>query len=182
MNFGYQRLTSVPSELSAGIGDELDFVDTVYVDDVNGCARSGGGYRAMIEAVRPGDCIVVQNLSQLADSELELRLVLMDLEHHELKLTSIFDRLVAVSPTSIFPAFCAITNFKQRFTNQDPYPGLAQARRKGRRGGRKQVLTEDKKRVLDDLLLESSDLRAHAKALQVSERTVRRYANGEYAG
>jgi hypothetical protein len=44
----------------------------------------------------------------------------------------------------------------------------------------KPVLFEKKKKTLDLLLERSKDFRSHARALGVSERTIRRYAQGSY--
>jgi DNA invertase Pin-like site-specific DNA recombinase len=177
MKLGYARVPLVKIGTVMQLLEPLPGVDKVFVDKVSKSPQNRLRFREMLEAARIGDCIVVLGLDHLANSSLELRLVLTNLERRQLKLTSLTDRLEAISPANIFPAFQAITNFKSQLSDN---PGLAAARERGLVGGRKPVLTREKKEILDQLLKQSHDLRAHAHVIGVSVRTVRRYATGEY--
>ena len=178
MKLGYASVPSGESETEIQIMKALAGVNKIFVDKVRKSPLDRSRFEEMLEAARTGDCIVVPSLQHLAGTSLQLRIVLANLERRHLRLTSVADRLIEVSPANIFPAFQAISNFvSQRRDN----PGLAAARALGRVGGRKPVLTEEKKGILDQLLKESLDHRAHARSLGVSERTVRRYAAGEYS-
>ena len=181
MKLGFIRVESSESEVAiANTEPCLHKVDRLFVAEVGKSVRDGDVFRNLLEASHPGDCVVVRALNDLANSMLELRLVLKDLERRGLKLTSYLDGLDDILPSQIFSAFNAITNFQQQSKSSSRFPGLAAAKSGGRPVGRKPVLTAEKKRILDRLLDESSDIRQHAKAIGVSVRTVRRYISGEY--
>ena len=177
MKLGYATVPSGDGETEMQIIKDLAGANKIFIDKVREGPLDRLRFREMLEAARTGDCIVIPALHHLAGTSFQLRVVLANLERRRLWLTSVADRLVEISPANIFPAFQAIANFESKCSYK---PGLAAARALGRVGGRKPVLTREKKEILDQLLEQSDDLSAHAHVIGVSVRTVRRYATGDY--
>ncbi len=177
MKLGYVSTDLSECDLRSQIQHSVADIDTFFVDKIG----RRDSFRKLMAGTRPGDCIVVIDIGQLADSMLDLRLTLINLDRQRVRLTSVSDRLEAVSPSDLLPAYHAIHNFKAQLSDRGNNAGLLAARAQGRLGGRKPVLTTEKKATLDELLTQSDDFRSHASAVGVSVRTVRRYAAGEYA-
>ena len=136
----------------------------------------------MLYHAREGDVVIIWRLDRLARSLKDLIEIASQLQARNVGLISLTENIDTTTPTGrlFFHIFGALAEFERNLIVERTQAGLTAARSRGRKGGRKRVLDDDKKRALDLLLCGSNDYRSHAQVINVSERTVRRYAAGNY--
>ncbi len=156
--------------------------EKIFVDKISGAKAERPGLNQLLETIRNGDTLIIWKLDRLARSLEHLDDLRKQLENRGIDFVSITEGFDTTKPAGklAFHIVGAIAEFERDLIRERTRAGLDAARVRGRKGGRKPVLTEEKKRTLDLLLEKSNDYRSHARSLGVSDRTVRRYANGFY--
>jgi DNA invertase Pin-like site-specific DNA recombinase len=183
MRIGYARVSTADQNLDLQTNELRSAgCERIFKDYKSGATPTRPGLDGMLEALRRGDCVVVWRLDRLARSMQQLIELVTAFERGGIQLISLNENIDTTSPTGklIFHIFGSIAEFERELIRERTLAGLTAARARGRKGGRKPVLSEEKKKTLDLLLERSKDFRAHARALGVSERTIRRYAQGSY--
>ena len=86
-------------------------------------------------------------------------------------VVSLHENIDTTSTTGklFFHIFGALAEFERNLIRERTQAGLAAAKARGRKGGRRRVLSDEKIVLLDLLLGKSEDFRSHAKVLGVSE-------------
>jgi DNA invertase Pin-like site-specific DNA recombinase len=157
-------------------------VERVFADKISGTVKEREGLAELLAFARSGDCVVVWRLDRLGRSLRDLIAIAGEMERRGVQLVSLTESIDTTSPAGklFFHIFGALAEFERNLIAERTKAGLDAARSRGRSGGRKPVLSPEKKKTLDLLLKDSKDYGAHARSLGVSERTVRRYATGQY--
>ena len=159
------------------------------MDATKRCGRRRG-LDDLLNVARKGDTIAIWRLDRLARSLEHLIELANRFAAAEISFVSLTEGFDTSKPSGkmIFQIIGAIAEFERNLIVERTRAGLESAKAQGKYGGRKPVLNDDKKNVLRDLLFENGrtlkqdpDYRSAARAVGVSERTVRRYAQGEYA-
>ncbi|GJE43977.1 recombinase family protein [Methylobacterium soli] len=94
--------------------------------------------RLLRDILREGDTLVVWKLDRLARSLKQLIATADDLKARGIELASVTDQLDTASPGGmlVFHMLGAIAEFERGLIRERTMAGLAEARRRGRRGGR----------------------------------------------
>lgn len=183
MKIGYARVSRTDQKLELQT-DALNAagVEQIFTDKISGSRRDREGLDSLLSVARAGDCIVVWRLDRLARSLKHLIELTAKFENRGIQFASITEGFDTTKPAGkmIFHIIGANAEFERNLIRERTKAGLDAAKARGRQGGRKPVLTDEKKKALDLLLKNSADYHAHARNLSVSERTVRRYAAGSY--
>ena len=140
---GYARVSTSDQDLSlqldalrdAGCGDEQ-----IYLDRVSGARAARLGLQACLEALGPGDTLVVWRLDRLGRSMVHLVTLIEELLQRQVRFRSLCDGAIDTTTASgelVFNIFSALAQFERRLTQERTHAGLAAARARGRRGGRK---------------------------------------------
>jgi len=183
MKIGYARVSTQDQNLALQTDALLSAgAKRIFTDTATGSNTERPGLKELFGHIREGDCVIVWRLDRIARSLKDLIDLAAELEHRGAQLISLHENIDTTTTTGklFFHIFGALAEFERNLIIERTQAGLSAARARGRKGGRKPVLTEDKKNTLDMLLKASGDLRAHARALGVSERTIRRYASNTY--
>jgi DNA invertase Pin-like site-specific DNA recombinase len=179
MKIGYAQVSTQDQNLALQT-DALNRAGVVrlFTDMSSGSNTQRDGLKEMLYHAREGDVVVIWRLDRLARSLKDLIEIAAQLQTRNVGLISLMGNIDTTTPTGrlFFHIFGALAEFERNLTIERTQAGLTAARSRGRKGGRKRVLDDAKKKVLNLLLLSSNDYRSHAKAINVSERTVRRYA------
>lgn len=182
MIIGYARVSTVEQNLDLQI-DALSAAkcEKIFQDKQSGAKENRAGLAKVLQTVNKGDCLIVWRLDRLARSVKQLIEIVMDLERRGIQFKSLTEQIDTTTATGklIFHLFAALAEFERNLIRERTKAGLDAARARGRKGGRKPVLNETKKKAALQLLKNNSfgDV---AKTLNVSERTLRRLQNGEY--
>lgn len=134
--------------------------------------------------------LIVWRLDRLARSLKNLIEIAADLESRGVELVLITEGIDTTTPNGrlFFHIFGAVAEFERNLIIERTNAGLTAARSRGKFGGRRPVIDADKAAAIDALLAEAKRKKqipsfgAIARSVGVSDRTVRRYANGQYAG
>jgi DNA invertase Pin-like site-specific DNA recombinase len=140
---GYARVSTSDQDLSlqldalrdAGCGDEQ-----IYLDRVSGARAARPGLQSCVAALAPGDTLVVWRLDRLGRSMTHLVTLIEELLQRQVKFRSLYDGAIDTTTASgelVFNIFSALAQFERRLTQERTRAGLAAARARGRRGGRK---------------------------------------------
>ena len=144
MRIGYARVSTLEQN-PALQRDALRAAgcDKVFEDRASGAKAERPGLAAALEYARPGDTLVVWRLDRLGRSLRDLIDRVRELEERGIGFKSLregFDTTTG-SGRLVFHVFGALAEFERALIRERTGAGLAAARARGRKGGRKKALT-----------------------------------------
>ncbi len=134
--------------------------------------------RLLSDILREGDILVIWKLDRLARSLKQLIQTAEDLNRRGIGLVSLTDAIDTSTSGGmlVFHVLGAIAEFERALIKERTVAGLAEARRKGRVGGRPRMLTEKNVTAARALLLDGTlSSKEVAARFGVSKATLYRY-------
>jgi DNA invertase Pin-like site-specific DNA recombinase len=133
--------------LSAGVNERH-----LYSDTASGKQDDRPGLAACLQALREGDRLVVWKLDRLGRSLRHLVNVVHDLTSRGIGLKVLTGQGAAIDTTTpagklVFGIFASLAEFERDLISERTRAGLASARARGRRGGRRPKMTPAKLRL-----------------------------------
>ena len=192
MTIGYARVSTTDQNLDAQT-DALKAAgaEKVFTDRVSGMTENREGFDRLRSQLREGDCVIVHRLDRLARSLRQLIEIAADFEARGVQLVLLTEGIDTTTSGGklFFHIFGAVAEFERNLIIERTHAGLASARAKGKLGGRRPVLDKDKANTVSCLLAVADrpdnphgpNFGAIARSVGVSERTIRRFAKGQYA-
>lgn len=121
--------------------------ERVIVDTMSGAASARPGLAQLEDVLRAGDTLVVWRLDRLGRSLKDLIAWMGYLEKREVGLRSLHENIDTTTPRGklTFHVFGALAEFKRALIRDRTQAGLAAARARGRKGGRRPVLNAEKR-------------------------------------
>ena len=180
---GYGRVSTTDQDLSLQI-DALKqhgcSEDLIFVDKASGARSQRPGLDACLETLKDGDVLLVWRLDRLGRSMAHLVTLIEELRLRGVGFRSICDGAIDTTTASgelIFNIFSALAQFERRLIQERTKAGLAAARARGRKGGRKPIDPSDPrvrmaKAMNRDRNMEIKDI---CKTLNISRSTFYRY-------
>lgn len=146
-NVGYARVSTQDQDLSLQL-DALALAgcSKVYEDRASGTRADRAGLRAALDYVRDGEVLVVWKLDRLGRSLPHLIETVTDLAKRGVGFRSLTEAIDTTTPGGrlVFHIFGALGQFERDLIGERTRAGLAAAASRGRKGGRKPVITDDK--------------------------------------
>lgn len=107
-----------------------------------------------LRALRAGDTLTVWRLDRLGRSLSDLVAIVNDLEKRGIAFESLSERIDTSSASGklIFHVFASMAEFERNLIRERTHAGLAAARARGRKGGRKPKLNDDQVKQIKALL------------------------------
>lgn len=150
----------------------------VYQETMSGKSSDRPELMHCLKALRNGDILVVWRLDRLGRSLPDLVGIVSRLEQGGVGFESINERIETTSAAGrlIFHVFAALAEFERNLIRERTRAGLAAARARGRKGGRKPALDDRQVREIRALLKEP-EIRVMdiAQLYSVSRTTLYRY-------
>ncbi len=150
MKIGYARVSTIEQNLSlqrdalkaAGCGKIIE-------DNSSGGKVKRDGLERVLEMLRPGDSLAVWRLDRLGRSLKHLIELMGELEEQGIGFQSTTEAIDTTRPGGklVFHIFAALAEFERNLIRERTHAGLAAARARGRKGGRRPKLG-DKQRAL----------------------------------
>jgi len=144
---GYARV----STLDQDTGLQLDALSAagcakVFEDHASGARTDRAGLRQALDYVRDGDMLIVWKLDRLGRSLQHLIETVATLEKRGVGFRSITEAIDTTTPGGrlVFHLFGALGQFEKDLIQERTRAGLAAAAARGRKGGRKPVITVEK--------------------------------------
>lgn len=153
---GYARVSTEDQNLDlqndaltkAGCGE-------IYKEYASGKSRLARPELAnCLRALRAGDTLAVWRLDRLGRSLSDLVAIVNDLEKRGIAFESLSERIDTSSASGklIFHVFASMAEFERNVIRERTQAGLAAARARGRKGGRKPSLNDDQIKQIKALL------------------------------
>lgn len=118
----------------------------VFVDHASGKVARRPELDRLLGQVRPGDTLVVWRLDRLGRSVRQLIELVADLEHRQVGFRSLTESIDTTTSGGrvVFHVFAALAQMEAELVSERTLAGLEAARARGRKGGRRTVMTEEK--------------------------------------
>jgi DNA invertase Pin-like site-specific DNA recombinase len=141
---GYVRVSTVDQDLSLQL-DALKAIgcSTIFEDHASGARADREGLAAALAYVRDGDVLAVWKLDRLGRSLQHLIEMIAQLEKKGVGFRSVTEAIDSTTPGGklIFHVFGALGEFERDLIRERTRAGLRAAAARGRKGGRKPVVT-----------------------------------------
>ncbi|MBN8866772.1 MAG: recombinase family protein [Solirubrobacterales bacterium] len=151
---GYARVSTEEQTLDLQI-DALTEAgcSKIYTDKISGSRSDRPELVKALDYVRAGDTLAVWRLDRLGRSVRHLIEVVNDFEERGIGFKSLQETIDTTTSTGklTFHVFAALAQFERDLIAERTKAGLEAARRRGRVGGRRTVMSPDKLRVIRDL-------------------------------
>jgi DNA invertase Pin-like site-specific DNA recombinase len=120
----------------------------IFCNTASGAHAARPGLEACLRALAPGDLLVVWRLDRLGRSMAHLVTLIEGLLQRQVGFRSLSDGAIDTTTASgelVFHIFSALAQFERRLIQERTRAGLAAARARGRRGGRRALQPGDPK-------------------------------------
>ncbi len=180
---GYARISTSDQDL----GLQLDALRgagcrdaSIFLDRASGARTQRPGLDACLQALASGDTLVVWRLDRLGRSMSHLVTLIEELLRRQVGFRSLGDGAIDTTTASgelVFHIFSALAQFERRLIQERTRAGLAAARARGKRGGRRPIRPDDQRvrmacTMYADPSLTMGDI---CRVLGISQATFYRY-------
>jgi DNA invertase Pin-like site-specific DNA recombinase len=178
---GYMRVSSKDQNLDLQ-RDALQKAgaERVYADEgVSGASTERPELRKALDYCRPGDTLMVWKLDRLGRNLTHVRATIEDLNSRGVRFRSISDGLTneGAMGKMMIDILGTFAEFERNVMIERTQAGLAAARARGAKGGRKKLLDEAKVEELRKLRNQGFTISRLAEMFRISEPSVYRYLN-----
>lgn len=149
----------------------------VWTDHATGTRADRPQLTAVLDHLRAGDTLIVWRFDRLARSLTDLIAIATRLHEQDVGLRSMREQIDTTTPGGrlIFHVFGALAEFESDLVRERTTAGLAAARARGRRGGRRPVMTQAKTQAARQMhAARQHTAQEIADALGVSRATIYR--------
>ncbi len=145
--------------------------ERVFEDTVSGAKADRPGLAAALAYLRDGDVLAVWRLDRLGRSLPHLIETISALEARGVGFRSLTESIDTTTPGGrlIFHVFGALGQFERDLIRERTKAGLSAAAARGRKGGRKPVVTADKLQRARELIANGLNVREAAARLKVGK-------------
>ena len=159
MLVGYARVSTTEQVLDLQTDALLSArCEKIFSDTISGTKSDRPGLTQALEFCREGDTFVVWKLDRLGRSLKHLIETVEDLKNRGIGFKSIQEAIDTSTPTGklYFHVFCALAEFERDLIRERTLAGLEAARTRGRKGGRRRVISERKIQAGVELALDKN--------------------------
>lgn len=155
--------------------------NNIYHDKLSGNKDNRPGLESCLKALRSGDVLVVWKLDRLGRSLKHLVNTVHDLADREIGFKVLTGQGAEIDTTTasgklVFGIFAALAEFERELISERTKAGLAAARARGRKGGRKFQLTKSQVRMAQaSMKSRDSSVSELCKELGVTRQTLYKY-------
>lgn len=139
MKIGYARVSTQEQNLDRQIDNLTAYgCEKIYKEKITGTKADRPEYKAMLNALRPGDVLVADSFSRLSRSTKDLLELVESLNKSGIYLVSLKENLDTTTATGklMLTMLSALSQFERDLIAERTIDGLKAARARGRKGGR----------------------------------------------
>ena len=171
-NIGYARVSTIDQDPTLQL-DALAAAECakVFQDRASGARADRAGLRSALEYAREGDVLIVWKLDRLGRSLPHLIETVTSLATRGVGFRSITEAIDTTTPGGrlVFHLFGALGQFERDLIQERTRAGLAAAAARGRKGGRKPVVTGEKLERARAIIAKGLTVREAATRLRVGK-------------
>jgi DNA invertase Pin-like site-specific DNA recombinase len=148
----------------------------IFTDTASGAKAERKGLEEALSYIRAGDTLVVWRLDRLGRSLRDLIATMTMLEERGIGFKSLTENIDTTTSGGklIFHIFGALAEFERNLIRERTQAGLLAARARGKRGGRRKVLTGRKLGIARDLYEKRHPIAEICRTLKISKATLYR--------
>jgi DNA invertase Pin-like site-specific DNA recombinase len=188
MLIGYMRVSKSDGTQTLGLQRDALLAagvtpERLYEDRASGRKDDRPGLATCLQALQPGDTLVVWKLDRLGRNLKHLVGVVEELQQRQVGFKVLTAAGVQIDTTTangrlVFGIFAALAEFEAELIRERTRAGLAAARARGRRGGRPRKMTKETLRTaMAAMSGQTTSARAVARRLGVPTTTLYMYVN-----
>ena len=170
---GYARVSTSDQNLAMQVEAlEQAGCQRVFTDVASGAKEDRPGLEKALQYLREGDTLVVWKLDRLGRSLNHLVQTVEGLRRREVSFRSLSDPGIDTTTRSgrlLFNLFASLAEFERDLIHERTMAGLASAAARGRKGGRKPVITPTKLQKAKLMLNKGLTVREAAAAIKVGK-------------
>lgn len=181
MLIGYARVSTLDQNLDLQKEAlQTEGCEKVYEDKVSGLKTNKPGLEKALEHLRVGDTLVVWKLDRLGRSVHNLIELVTQLEKKGIHFKSLTDHIDTSSTLGrfFFHVMASLAQMERELIVERTRTGLEAARKRGRIGGRRRLMTDSKIEAAKKLLTDGVPPKEVAQNLGVSVPTLYRWVPG----
>ncbi len=176
---GYARVSTADQSLDLQV-DALQKAgcEQIFEDHgLSGKNTNRDGFRAVMDALRDGDTLVVWRLDRLARSMRDLTDTIQALHQRGVAFQSLSEKFDVSSAFGelVLHILGAIAHFERELIAERTKAGMIAAKERGVKFGRKSVLDSQKLNIAHDLIADGMDVADVARNIGVGKSTLYRY-------
>lgn len=151
-------------------------VEQMFIDTFSGTKSSRPQLDRMKEQLRSGDTVIITRLDRLGRSTKDLLNLVSELDLIGVNLKVLEQNINTSTPDGklFFTMIAAFAEFEREIMRSRTIDGLAAARARGRRGGRKPVMSVEKIQTAKHMYSAGTPVKIIAEVLGVSRPTIYR--------
>lgn len=181
MLIGYARVSTEQQSLDRQLDSLLQYgCEVIYQEKVSGVKGVRPEFKAMLKYARAGDIIVVDDLSRLSRSMMELLKNIAMFESLGINFKSIKNNIIDTTTAQgklLFHIMSALSEFERNTIIERTRDGLKAARERGRVGGRKRKSAETINQAIKMYNGRQFTVSEICKACDISNKTLYNYLN-----
>lgn len=169
---GYARVSTQDQNLDL----QLDALraggcEVLFKDQLSGAKAERPGLIEVLAYLREGDVLTVWKLDRLGRSMSHLIRTVNDLQERGIGFKSLTEQIDTTTPSGrlIFHLFASLGQFERDLIRERTQAGLKAAASRGRKGGRKPVMTNEKLAHAQSLIANGLTVREAASRLKVGK-------------
>ena len=182
---GYVRVSSQDQEVNLQVDALVKAgcaANMIFIDKISGAKFDRPGLKKCLENLNSGDILLVWRLDRLGRSMPHLVQLIEDLFQKGVGFRSLCDGAIDTTTASgelIFNIFSSLAQFERRLTQERTRAGLAAARARGKKGGRKKLSSTDPKVLMAKNMHKDHGMAINdiCKTLKISRASFYRYVN-----
>lgn len=183
MYIGYARVSTQDQVLDRQL-DALKQAgcQKIYKEKVTGKKKERPELQKMIEFARPGDTIVVADLTRLSRTTKDLFALVEELNAKGINLKSLKESWMDTTTAQgklMFTIIAGLSQFERDLVTERTKEGLAAARARGRKGGRPAAKTENIEKAIMYYNLKTVSVGDICKMCNISKQTLYNYVKKE---
>ena len=182
MKIGYARVSTIDQNLDMQLKElRKAGCELIYQEKASGKNTERPELKKLIEQLRKGDQVVVWKLDRIGRSIKDLIELVEGFKRKEVDFISLHNQIDTSTPTGrfTFNLFAALAEFEREMIVERTKAGLAAAKARGNKAGRKPGLTDDAKKKAEQgyKLYRDSNMPVEeiAGLLKVGKSTLYRY-------
>jgi DNA invertase Pin-like site-specific DNA recombinase len=143
MQVGYARVSTPDQSLTVQLEAlQQHGCHKIFQDVASGTQAERSGLRAALDYMRPGDTLVVWRLDRLGRSLGQLIILMNTLHHQQIGFQSVVEAIDTTTALGqfFFQITGAFAELERNLIRERTLAGLASARRRGARGGRRKAI------------------------------------------
>lgn len=146
----------------------------LFEDKASGSRDDRKGLQQALEFVREGDCLIVWKLDRLGRSLPHLLKIVTELHKRKVAFRSLTEQMDTTTPQGefLFSVFGSLAQYERALAKERIHAGLEAAKKRGRRGGRPNAISDEKLAAITEALNSGASKSAICRTFGVKRTTL----------